>query len=115
MNRPSTLEARRGIHDAVGLTPASGGSGVRMLSRDLATIIALGVFSLALHLVVNALGHFGYFRDELYYLACSRHLSASYVDQPPLSILVLAGARLLLGTSVFAIRVVPAIASDLSV
>jgi len=65
--------------------------------------------------VANALGGFGYFRDELYYLAYSRHLSAGYVDQPPLSILILACARLLLGTSVFAIRLVPAISSGLSV
>ena len=78
-------------------------------------MIALGTFSLAIHLLVNALGGYGYFRDELYYLACSRHLSAGYVDQPPFSILVLAGARLLLGQSVFAIRMVPALASGLSV
>ena len=77
---------------------------MKPLSRDTGTIIALGAFSLAVHLVVNALGRFGYFRDELYYLACGRHLSAGYVDQPPLSILVLAVARLVLGTSVFAIR-----------
>jgi hypothetical protein len=41
---------------------------------------------------------------ELYYIACSRHLAAGYVDQPPLSIFVLAATRLLLGDSVFAIR-----------
>src|SRR5262249_5751368 len=60
-------------------------------------------------------GWHGYFRDELYYIACSRHLAAGYVDQPPFSILVLAFARLLIGDSVFAIRIVPAVASGLSV
>ena len=83
--------------------------------RNTGTIFALGLLSLAVHLVANASGGYGYFRDELYYLACSGHLSAGYVDQPPLSILVLAVARRLLGDSVFAIRVVPAVASALSV
>ena len=34
---------------------------------------------------------YGLFRDELYYLACARHLDWGYVDHPPLSIVVLAG------------------------
>jgi drug/metabolite transporter superfamily protein YnfA len=83
--------------------------------RNTGTIIALGLLSLAVHLVANASGGYGYFRDEFYYIACSRHLSAGYVDQPPLSIVVLAVARWLMGDSVFAIRVVPAVASALSV
>ena len=64
---------------------------------------------------MNAFGGYGYFRDELYYIACSKHLSAGYMDQPPFSLLLLACARLLLGDSVFAIRAVPAVASGLSV
>lgn len=76
---------------------------------------ALGLVSLAVHLAANAFGWHGYFRDEFYYIACSKHLAAGYVDQPPLSILVLALTRLLLGDSVFAIRAVPAVASSLSV
>src|SRR5262245_26250302 len=84
-------------------------------AKNLGTAIALGLFSVGVHLLVNALGSHGYFRDELYYLACARHVSTGYVDQPPLSILILAGASLLLGTSVFAIRIVPAITSGLSV
>ncbi len=83
--------------------------------RPWATILALAALSLAVHLAVNALGGYGYFRDELYYLACSKRLAAGYVDQPPLSIFVLAGARQLLGDSVFAIRLVPAILSAVSV
>ena len=75
----------------------------------------MALLSLGVHLAVNAFGGYGYFRDELYYIACSKHLAAGYVDQPPLSLFVLAATRLLLGDSVFAIRLVPAIASALSV
>lgn len=52
---------------------------------------------------------YGIFRDELYYLACSEHLAAGYVDQPPLSIFVLWLARHTLGDSLFAVRLVPAL------
>jgi hypothetical protein len=75
----------------------------------------MGLLACGIHLLVNALGGYGYFRDELYYLACSRHLAAGYVDQPPFSIFLLALARTILGDSVFAIRLIPAIVSGLSV
>jgi 4-amino-4-deoxy-L-arabinose transferase-like glycosyltransferase len=52
---------------------------------------------------------YGVFRDELYYLACADHLAWGYVDQPPFSILVLAGVRALLGEGLFALRLVPAV------
>ncbi|MFI5182491.1 MAG: ArnT family glycosyltransferase [Thermoanaerobaculia bacterium] len=84
------------------------------VARPGRTIAALSLASLGVHVAVNALGGYGYFRDELYYIACSRHLDAGYVDQPPLSIWLLALARGVLGTSVFAIRLVPAILSALS-
>lgn len=75
----------------------------------------MAALAVAVHVVVNALGGYGYFRDELYYIACSKRLAAGYVDQPPLSIFVLAAARGLLGESVFAIRLVPALLSGASV
>src|ERR1700730_16281520 len=53
---------------------------------------------------------YGYFRDALYYLACSEHLDWGYVDQPPL----IAGlgwvARHTLGTSLPALLFWPALA-----
>lgn len=62
------------------------------------------------HLFANAFTPYGYFRDELYYLACSKHLAWGYVDHPPLSVFVLAVTRWLLGDSLFAIRLIPALA-----
>jgi 4-amino-4-deoxy-L-arabinose transferase-like glycosyltransferase len=55
-------------------------------------------------------GRYGYFRDELYYIACSRHLAWGYVDQPPL-IAVLTWLELHLGgTSLHSLRFLPAVA-----
>jgi hypothetical protein len=87
----------------------------RLRSRSIPVAGVMALASLGIHLLVNALGGYGYFRDELYYLACTRHLAAGYVDQPPLSIFLLALTRSLLGDSVFAIRLIPAICSALSV
>ncbi len=56
----------------------------------------------ALHLVTA--GNYGIFRDEYYYLACARHLAWGYVDQPPLSIAVLAAVRSVAGEGLVALR-----------
>src|SRR5882724_5086090 len=73
-----------------------------------ALIAFFSAVALLIHLLTN--GRYGYFRDELYYLACARHLDFGYVDQPPLSILLLRLSQLLLGDSLFAIRLLPALA-----
>src|ERR1044072_5840799 len=63
---------------------------------------------LALHLYTGR--HYGYFVDELYYLACAQHLAWGYVDQPPLIAVIARAARLLLGDSLPAIHLFPALA-----
>jgi len=80
----------------------------RTAERATTLIIGLAAFKLAVHLLTN--GGYDYFRDELYYIACSDHLAAGYVDHPPLSILLLALSRALLGDSLRAIRFLPAVA-----
>jgi 4-amino-4-deoxy-L-arabinose transferase-like glycosyltransferase len=64
---------------------------------------------LAVHLLTAV--RFGIFRDELYYLACADRLAWGYVDHPPLSIAILAGARGLLGDGLWAVRLPVALAS----
>ena len=54
--------------------------------------------------------HYGYFVDELYYLACARHLDWGYVDHPPLIALITWIGRSLFGESLPAIRLFPALA-----
>ena len=68
------------------------------------------IAGLKLALNVAFHGRYGYFRDELYYIACSDHLAWGYVDQPPLCALILAATRWLFGDSLYAIRFVPALA-----
>ncbi len=76
-------------------------------------ILTISLFNLFLHLYNNAFTSYGYFRDELYYIACSDHLATGYVDQPPFSIFVLSVNRLLFGDSLFALRILPSIANAL--
>jgi len=76
-------------------------------------LIVFSTVALLVHLLTN--GRYGYFRDELYYIACGRHLAFGYVDQPPFSILLLRLNELLLGSSLFAIRFLPALAGAATV
>src|SRR2546421_11925324 len=82
------------------------------LTSDLAVIVYLATAKLLLHLLTN--GHYGYFRDELYYLACGDHLAWGYADQPPL-IAVVARATRTFGNSLFVLRLPAALAGALLV
>ena len=80
----------------------------RNYSTESVLIAVFSVIAFLVHLLTN--GRYGYFRDELYYITCARHLAFGYVDQPPLSILLLRLSQMLLGDSLFAIRFLPALA-----
>lgn len=69
---------------------------------------ALAGVKLLVHLYAGR--HYGYFVDELYHLACAEHLDWGYVDQPPLIAVLAKAARVLLGDSLPAIRLLPALA-----
>jgi 4-amino-4-deoxy-L-arabinose transferase-like glycosyltransferase len=58
---------------------------------------------------------YGYMSDEMYYLDCAERLAWGYVDHPPLSPFVLAGVRALLGESLLALHLLPALALWLDV
>ncbi|HEX8773530.1 MAG TPA: glycosyltransferase family 39 protein [Pyrinomonadaceae bacterium] len=85
----------------------------QMLSGELALISYLALFKLLLHFATNR--NYGYFRDEMYYLACGEHLDWGYVDQSPLIALVAWLSRALMGDSLFAVRFFPAVAGALLV
>ena len=66
-----------------------------------------------LHLFTGS--RYGYFGDEFYHMACGEHLAWGYVDQPPLIALFAWLTRHLFGTSVFSVRLLPALAGLLTV
>lgn len=81
----------------------------KSISSSLAISGGFALLGLLLHLLTNA--RYGYFRDELYYLACGDHLDWGYVDHAPLIALIAKSSRLLFGDSLHAIRFFPALAS----
>jgi hypothetical protein len=74
-------------------------------------LVALAGVSFVAHMLVA--GNYGYFRDELYYIADGRHLQAGYVDQPLLMGWLAALVRVTVGDSLVAIHVIPALACAL--
>lgn len=58
------------------------------------------------HLFGNA--HYGFFRDELYFIICGMHPQWGYVDQPPI-VPLLAAFTQLFGHSLLLLRIVPAL------
>jgi 4-amino-4-deoxy-L-arabinose transferase-like glycosyltransferase len=71
-------------------------------------MLALCAAKILLHLFTSV-RHYGYFRDELYYLDMARHLDWGYVDAAPL-VGVYAKIALWMGGSLWALRIIPAFA-----
>jgi Dolichyl-phosphate-mannose-protein mannosyltransferase len=82
-------------------------------AAHLKIIVGFSLLGLAIHLLTNR--GYGYFRDELYFVACARHLDWGYVDFAPLSAWLLRVETILFGSSLFAVRIFPAIASALAI
>jgi len=66
-------------------------------------------------LVYAFAARYGYFRDELYYLACGQHPAWGYVDEPPLIAWTAWLLEHTIGTSLFALRLLSALCAPLSV
>ncbi len=73
--------------------------------------IAAGL-TLAFHVFGNP--HYGFFRDELYFIACGRRPDWGYVDQPSLAPL-LGAASQIFGPSLFMLRLVAALCAAAAV
>jgi hypothetical protein len=71
-------------------------------------VLLIGLVQFALHLWTNARDNV--FRDEMYYLVAAQHPAFSYLEFPPFVALVAGVSRAVLGDSVLAIRLLPAIA-----
>jgi len=79
------------------------------------TAIVLYVAAIRIVLYLVAGRNYGYFRDELYYLACGEHPAWGYVDQPPLIGWLAWLLEHTIGTSLWALRALPALAGTATV
>ncbi len=68
----------------------------------------LVIAALTFGLFISCAGRYGVFRDELYYVACGKHLAFGYVDHPPLVAVMARASQLLFGASFVGLRVLPA-------
>ena len=85
-------------------------------SRWLSLFAIAMYFALAkllIHFLTN--NQYGYFRDELYYMACGDHLDWGYVDQAPMVAWLIRLSRALFGDSLFALRLLKAVAGAVKV
>ena len=91
--------------------------GQKLLCRDrLFSERALVVCFVILKLFLCLLPvEYGYFRDELYYIALSDNLDFGYLDVPPIVPFLLAIVRHVLGTSFLSLHLLPAICGALVV
>ncbi len=77
-------------------------------------MIGLALAALAALLHAATAARYGLFRDELYFIACSKHLAWGYVDQPPL-VAVAAWLSAPVGYHLLALRALPVVAAALTV
>lgn len=88
---------------------ATAARSARAVSRSAVLLWSGALLTIALHLAFAGL--YGYQRDELYFIACAKHIAWGYVDQPPLIALITQTSLRLFGDSVSALRIFPALAA----
>ena len=96
-------------------TQASSLPGTLTMSRAGLTAGVWIVAAAKLLVQLLAIRGYGWFRDEFYYIACSERLAFGYVDHPPLTPLLTAATRALVGDSIVGMRLLPALAGAATV
>ncbi|HEY1576391.1 MAG TPA: glycosyltransferase family 39 protein [Terracidiphilus sp.] len=74
----------------------------------MAAVFGVAVIRVLIYLV--AARNYGYFRDEMYYLACGEHPAWGYMDQPPLIAWIAWLLQHTIGVSLYALRLLPTLA-----
>ena len=89
--------------------PADGGSRSPQKARHLlqSPQVLLAGACLFLHAIAN--GHYGIFRDELYYIVCGERPDWGYVDHPAIVPLLAARSHALFGHCLWGFRLLPAL------
>ena len=75
--------------------------------------LLLACASLVLHVLAN--GHYGFFRDELYFIVCGDHPDWGYVDQPALVPLLASWSHAIFGDFLWGFRLLPALVMTITV
>lgn len=78
-----------------------------------AVVLYIAAASFLAHILTAS--RYGYFRDELYYLDCARHLAFGYVNQPPMIALITWLTVHTIGSSLAALHFLPALAGAVTV
>lgn len=81
--------------------------------KEVQIIAGFALIKLFIHLLSNS--HYGFHRDELLYMAMSEHLDWGYKEVPPFIAGISWFSYTFFGDSVFAMRILPSIASALIV
>ncbi|MCO5332455.1 MAG: glycosyltransferase family 39 protein [Pyrinomonadaceae bacterium] len=89
------------------------GSMIRLFKNPLGIAFAFAALKVVLYLIAGA--NYGYFRDELYFLACTEHLAWGYPDHAPLSIFIAWAGRGIFGDSLYAIHLLPTLGGALKI
>jgi hypothetical protein len=105
---PSFPETAPGQPAVPAARPAAAGAAV--VAGGLGVVVLVAAVKLLVHLVTTGRFGYSYFVDELYYLACARHLAWGFVDMPPLFPAIVAALHAVLGDSLLAVRLLPALA-----
>lgn len=86
---------------------------IKKLTGGNPVILILALFNIAIHIAVA--GNFEYHRDEMLYFSLGMHPAAGYASVPPLTGLLAWIVQNLFGSSVYAVRLLPAIGSGIMV
>jgi 4-amino-4-deoxy-L-arabinose transferase-like glycosyltransferase len=78
-------------------------------------LFLVSIFAFLISYISTFTKGYGYFIDEFYYIACANNPAAGYVDHPPLAPLILTLFQFVFGNSIYAIRVLPALAEAVAV
>ncbi|HYM60972.1 MAG TPA: glycosyltransferase family 39 protein [Thermoanaerobaculia bacterium] len=82
--------------------------GLSRLGTGPAIVAWIAALKFTLHFATASL--YGFFIDEIYFLACGQHLAWGYADMPPLTAFQAWLTRLLFGDSPWSIRLFPSLA-----
>jgi hypothetical protein len=72
-------------------------------------LAGLSLASFGIFMISSSIRTYGFFIDELYFMACAKRLAFGYIDQPPLSIALLHVVQNFFGHNIYAIRFLPAV------